>query len=118
LPAMAKRESKARFDAYEVVFSALAHPARRRVLLAVYFAGGGDDRRCHRRDVCARQADDDATPPGSRGGRPPETREARADADLSTRPEAVGAGDGLAVYTEDPWSNPLCFVEEGTVYTG
>jgi predicted enzyme related to lactoylglutathione lyase len=21
-------------------------------------------------------------------------------------------------YTEDPWKNPLCFVEEGTVYTG
>jgi DNA-binding transcriptional ArsR family regulator len=35
-----RRESKARLDAYEVVFSALAHPARRRVLLAVYFAGG------------------------------------------------------------------------------
>jgi DNA-binding transcriptional ArsR family regulator len=37
---MVRRESKARLDAYEVVFSALAHPARRRVLLAVYFAGG------------------------------------------------------------------------------
>ena len=37
---MPKRESKARLDAYEAVFSALAHPARRRVLLAVYFAGG------------------------------------------------------------------------------
>lgn len=37
---MPKRESKARLDAYEVVFSALAHPARRRVLLAVYFNGG------------------------------------------------------------------------------
>ena len=35
-----KRESKARLDAYEVVFGALAHPARRRVLLAVYFNGG------------------------------------------------------------------------------
>jgi hypothetical protein len=21
-------------------------------------------------------------------------------------------------YTEDPWKNPLCFVEEGTVYAG
>jgi predicted enzyme related to lactoylglutathione lyase len=21
-------------------------------------------------------------------------------------------------YAEDPWANPLCFVEEGTVYTG
>ncbi|HKO55696.1 MAG TPA: metalloregulator ArsR/SmtB family transcription factor [Thermoanaerobaculia bacterium] len=38
---MPKRETKARLDAYEAVFSALAHPARRRVLLAVYFAGGG-----------------------------------------------------------------------------
>src|SRR5882762_7946011 len=37
---MAKRDSKARLDAYELVFSALAHPARRRVLLAVYFNGG------------------------------------------------------------------------------
>ena len=32
---MSKRD-----DAYEVVFTALAHPARRRVLLAVYFNGG------------------------------------------------------------------------------
>jgi DNA-binding transcriptional ArsR family regulator len=37
---MGRRESKARLDAYEAVFAALAHPARRRVLLAVYFAGG------------------------------------------------------------------------------
>jgi DNA-binding transcriptional ArsR family regulator len=37
---MPKRESAARLDAYEAVFNALAHPARRRVLLAVYFAGG------------------------------------------------------------------------------
>jgi DNA-binding transcriptional ArsR family regulator len=37
---MPKRESKARLDAYEAVFSALAHAARRRVLLAVYFNGG------------------------------------------------------------------------------
>ena len=29
-----------RQDAYEAVFGALAHPARRRVLLAVYFNGG------------------------------------------------------------------------------
>lgn len=35
---MSKRESRA--DAYEVVFTALAHPARRRVLLSVYFNGG------------------------------------------------------------------------------
>jgi DNA-binding transcriptional ArsR family regulator len=34
------RESKKRLDSYEAVFNALAHPARRRVLLAVYFAGG------------------------------------------------------------------------------
>lgn len=37
---MRKRESKARLDAYEAVFSALAHPARRNVLLAIYFNGG------------------------------------------------------------------------------
>jgi DNA-binding transcriptional ArsR family regulator len=37
---MPKPESKARLDAYEVVFNALAHPARRRVLLAIYFEGG------------------------------------------------------------------------------
>jgi DNA-binding transcriptional ArsR family regulator len=37
---MAKRDSKARLDAYEAVFSALAHAARRRVLMAVYFNGG------------------------------------------------------------------------------
>ena len=29
-----------REDSYEAVFNALAHPARRRVLLAVFFAGG------------------------------------------------------------------------------
>jgi DNA-binding transcriptional ArsR family regulator len=34
------REAKTRHDAYEAVFNALAHPARRRVLLAVYFNGG------------------------------------------------------------------------------
>jgi DNA-binding transcriptional ArsR family regulator len=27
-------------DAYELVFNALAHPARRRVLLTIYFEGG------------------------------------------------------------------------------
>jgi DNA-binding transcriptional ArsR family regulator len=37
---VAKRDSKARLDAYEVIFSALAHPARRRVLLTVHFNGG------------------------------------------------------------------------------
>lgn len=37
---MAKPVSRLRQDAYEAVFGALAHPARRRVLLAVYFNGG------------------------------------------------------------------------------
>jgi DNA-binding transcriptional ArsR family regulator len=37
---MPKITSKVRRDAYEAVFGALAHPARRRVLLAVYFNGG------------------------------------------------------------------------------
>ena len=37
---MPKRDTKARLDAYEAVFGALAHAARRRVLLAVYFNGG------------------------------------------------------------------------------
>lgn len=37
---MAKRESRKRLDAYEVVFTALSHPARRRVLLSLYFNGG------------------------------------------------------------------------------
>ena len=37
---MHKRDSAARLDAYEAVFTALAHAARRRVLLAVYFNGG------------------------------------------------------------------------------
>lgn len=37
---MRKRESKAKLDAYEAVFTALAHPARRRVLLSIYFNGG------------------------------------------------------------------------------
>jgi DNA-binding transcriptional ArsR family regulator len=36
---MAKRESKARIDAYEAVFTALAHPARRVILLTIYFNG-------------------------------------------------------------------------------
>src|SRR4030095_9946056 len=35
-----KRESKAKMDAYEAVFTALAHPARRRIMLAVNFGGG------------------------------------------------------------------------------
>ncbi|GII34207.1 ArsR/SmtB family transcription factor [Planotetraspora mira] len=33
-------ESGRHEDAYEAVFSALAHPARRRVLLTIYFNGG------------------------------------------------------------------------------
>jgi DNA-binding transcriptional ArsR family regulator len=37
---MTARTSKVRLDAYEAVFGALAHPARRRILLAVYFARG------------------------------------------------------------------------------
>lgn len=37
---MRQPESKARLDAYEAVFGALAHPARRRIMLAVHFNGG------------------------------------------------------------------------------
>lgn len=37
---LAKRVSRARLDAYEAVFSALAHPARRRILLTLHFNGG------------------------------------------------------------------------------
>ncbi len=37
---MGGRESKARLDAYEAVFGALAHPARRRILLAIHFNRG------------------------------------------------------------------------------
>jgi len=37
---MLKPASRVRPDAYEAVIGALAHPARRRVLLAVYFNGG------------------------------------------------------------------------------
>lgn len=37
---MPMRKTAAPLDTYEVVFNALSHPARRRVLLAVYFAGG------------------------------------------------------------------------------
>jgi DNA-binding transcriptional ArsR family regulator len=37
---VAKRDSKTRLDAYEAVFNALAHPARRRILLTVHFHGG------------------------------------------------------------------------------
>jgi DNA-binding transcriptional ArsR family regulator len=34
------QESKERQDAYEAVFTALAHPVRRRILVTVYFNGG------------------------------------------------------------------------------
>src|SRR5216683_1785558 len=37
---MPKPTSRVRRDTYEAVFRALAHAARRRVLLAVYFNGG------------------------------------------------------------------------------
>src|SRR5579862_829574 len=37
---MARKEPKPRPDAYEAVFGALAHAARRRVLLTIYFNGG------------------------------------------------------------------------------
>jgi len=38
--AIAKREPKAKRDAYEAVFTALAHPARRQILLTLNFEGG------------------------------------------------------------------------------
>ena len=34
------REPKTRMDAYEAVFTALAHPVRRRILLTLNFEGG------------------------------------------------------------------------------
>jgi DNA-binding transcriptional ArsR family regulator len=37
---MTQRDPKPRVDAYELVFGALAHAARRRVLLTIYFKGG------------------------------------------------------------------------------
>lgn len=37
---MAGRESRQRLDAYESIFSALAHPARRRILHTLNFEGG------------------------------------------------------------------------------
>jgi DNA-binding transcriptional ArsR family regulator len=36
---MARQSSKSRVDAYELVFDALAHSARRRVLITMYFNG-------------------------------------------------------------------------------
>ena len=35
-----QRMSKARMDAYEAVFTALAHPVRRRILITLHFQGG------------------------------------------------------------------------------
>ena len=37
---MGQRDRRGRLDAYEVVFGALAHPARRRILMTVHFNGG------------------------------------------------------------------------------
>ncbi len=37
---MAQQESKARLDTYDLVFGALAHAARRRVLLTIFFNRG------------------------------------------------------------------------------
>jgi DNA-binding transcriptional ArsR family regulator len=37
---MARQPSRQTADTYELVFSALAHAARRRVLLTIYFNGG------------------------------------------------------------------------------
>lgn len=37
---MEGRDSKSRLDAYEAVFGALAHPARRRILMTIHFNGG------------------------------------------------------------------------------
>ena len=51
---------------------------------------------------------------------------ARALNSLSREDVHDAPGGGIVVrpwgersfYIEDPWKNPLCFVEEGTVYTG
>lgn len=37
---MANRDAAPRTDAYELIFGALAHAARRRVLLTIFFNGG------------------------------------------------------------------------------
>jgi len=37
---MSKREPQKQRDAYELVFTALAHAARRQILMTVYFNGG------------------------------------------------------------------------------
>src|SRR5437667_482676 len=36
----ARQEPSARLDAYEAVFTALAHPVRRRILVTLHFQGG------------------------------------------------------------------------------
>ena len=51
---------------------------------------------------------------------------AKALQNLSREEVHDAPGGGIVVrpwgersfYAEDPWNNPLCFVEEGTVYTG
>ena len=40
MPKRASPESHARADAYETIFTALAHPVRRRILLTLNFKGG------------------------------------------------------------------------------
>jgi len=35
-----KRDARLPLDAYEAIFTALAHPARRRILVTVHFSGG------------------------------------------------------------------------------
>jgi DNA-binding transcriptional ArsR family regulator len=37
---LTRREPRARLDAYEAVFAALAHPARRTILMTLNFEGG------------------------------------------------------------------------------
>jgi DNA-binding transcriptional ArsR family regulator len=37
---VSEKEPQERQDAYEAVFTALAHPVRRRILITVYFNGG------------------------------------------------------------------------------
>ena len=39
-PTVKEHGSKARLDAYESIFTALAHPARRRILITVHFNEG------------------------------------------------------------------------------
>src|SRR5262245_36256550 len=39
-PRLQKRDARLPLDAYEAIFTALAHPARRRILITVHFSGG------------------------------------------------------------------------------